>query len=128
MNNIAETILKNNIKDINTDDVEIIPCNMNVILSFYDENPYRELETTESGLILGLDGNKRYKSNETGEMEDSEEYMAVAKVIAVGPTCKYVNVGDDVIAVKLIAQPIPFRNKGYRAINETNIVCRIVKK
>ena len=87
MNNIAETILKNNIKDINTDDVEIIPCNMNVILSFYDENPYRELETTESGLILGLDGNKRYKSNETGEMEDSEEYMAVAKVIAVGPTC-----------------------------------------
>ena len=39
-----------------------------------------------------------------------------------------VNVGDDVMAVKLIAQPIPFRNTGYRAINETNIVCRIVKK
>lgn len=128
MNNIAKTILEKNIKDINTDDVEIVPCNMNVIVKFYDENPYRELETTESGLILGLDGNKRYKSNETGEMEDSEEYMSVAKVVAVGPACKYVQVGDDVIAVKLIAQPIPFRNKEYRAINETNIVCRIVKK
>lgn len=128
MNNVAETILNKNLKDINTEDVELIPCNTNVILKFYEENPYRALEKTSSGLILGVDGNKHYKSNETGEMEDSEEYIAVAKVIAVGPACRNVEVGDDVYAVKHIAQPIPFRNLRYRAINEQNIISRIVKK
>lgn len=128
MNDVAKTILNKNLKDIKTEDVELIPCNTNVILKFYEENPYRALEKTSSGLILGVDGNKHYKSNETGEMEDSEEYIAVAKVIAVGPACRNVEVGDDVYAVKHIAQPIPFRNLGYRAINEQNIISRIVNK
>lgn len=128
MNNIAENILKNSTKEINTDEVEIDPCNMNVVIKFYDENPYRAIDKLDNGLILGVDGNKRYKSNETGEMEDSEEYIAAAKVIAVGPACRYVKVGDDVMAVKYVSQKLPFRNMGYRVLNETNIICRIVKK
>ena len=126
MNAIAENILNKNTKNINTNNTKIIPCNTNVVLEFYEDNPYRTVETTENGLILGIESTKRYKSNETGEMEDSEEYIACAKVIAVGPGCRNVEVGDDVFAVKHIANPLPYRKRNYSIINEANIICRIV--
>ena len=83
--NVADNILKTNTKNIKDIKTKIVPCNTNVVLDFYEENPYRAIETTENGLIMGIESTKRYKSNETGEMEDSEEYIACAKVIAVGP-------------------------------------------
>lgn len=128
MNNVANEILKKNTTNINNSDVEIIPCNTGVVLLPYDDNPYRKVEKTESGLIIGIESTKKYKSNETGEMEQNEDFVACAKVIAVGPACKNVQVGDDVFYVKHIAQPLPFRKKGYWTISEQNITCRIVKK
>lgn len=125
VNEIVEKVLEKNTKCINTNKTVLIPCNTNVIVEFYEDNPYNSIEKTSAGLILGINGEKKYKSNETGEMEDAEEYIACAKVIAVGPSCKNVSVGDDVFAVKHIATPIPYRNKGYRAITEQNIICVI---
>lgn len=126
MENVAENILNRNLKDVNEDKVYLVPCNTSVILKFYEDNPYKQIERESNGLILGIESTKRYKSMETGEMEDTEEYIACAKVIAVGPGCKNVKVGEDVFCVKHLATPIPFRNKGYRALNEQNIICRIV--
>lgn len=126
MMNVADNILKTNTKNIKDIKTKIVPCNTNVVLDFYEENPYRAIETTENGLIMGIESTKRYKSNETGEMEDSEEYIACAKVIAVGPDCKNVQVGEDVYAVKHIATPLPYKKLGYRVINEQNIICRIL--
>lgn len=125
MNNVAENILKRSFENVKTNKTKIIPCNMNVVIEFYDDNPYRTIQTTENGLILGVESTHKYKSNETGEMEDSEEYIACAKVIAIGPDCKNVKVGDDVFAVKHIATPIPYRMLGYSVINEQNIICVI---
>ena len=99
MNNVVQTIINKNTKNINTKDVAIVPCNTTVVVDFYEENPYRAIETTDSGLILGIEGGKRHKSNETGEIEDSEEYIACAKVVATGPACRNVKVGEDVFAI-----------------------------
>lgn len=128
MENVANNILHNNMKGINMNDVEIKPCNQTVVVKFYDDNPYRCVETDKSGLILGIESTKRYKSNETGEMEDSEEYIACAKVIATGPKCQNVEPGDDVFCTKYIAHPLPFRQKGYEVLDENNIICKIVNK
>ena len=127
MNNVAETIINKNTKNINTKDVTLVPCNTTVVVDFYEENPYRALETSEAGLILGIEGGKRYKSADTGEMEDAEEYIACAKVIAVGPACRNVKVGEDIFAVKHISQPLPYRQKGYRVLSEENIICRVIE-
>ena len=126
MNNVAENILNKNKKDINTKDVYLVPCNTSVIVKFYEDNPYKQIDREANGLILGIESTKRYKSNETGEMEDAEEYIACAKVIAAGPGCKNVHPGEAIFCVKHLATPIPFRNKEYRAINEQNIICRII--
>ena len=124
--NISENILKSNLKDINNDNVEIVPCNTNVILKFYDENPYRYIETTENGLILGIES-KTHKSTDSGEIETNEPGVVCAKVIAVGPDCRNVKVGEDVYVSTFTSAPIPFRNKNYRAVTEQNIICRMVK-
>lgn len=125
---MKNVILDKNLKGINTNDVELIPCNRTVIVSFYEKNPYRHVEVVDNGLILGIESTKKYKSNETGEMEDTQEYISCAKVIAAGPDCKNVKVGDDVFCVRYIGNPVPFRNKGYCALDEANVICRIVNK
>lgn len=126
--NISDNIIKKNTNNINIEDVDIIPCNLSVLVKFYDENPYRKVETMSTGLIVGIESTKKYKSNETGEMENNEEVIACAKVIAVGPKCENVKVGEDVFVVKYICNPVPFRKMGYYMVSESNILCRIVKK
>ena len=69
---LADYILKNNTEGIKTDDVSIIPCNTGVLIKFYDDNPYRMLETTKSGIFVGMQSTQKYRSNETGEMEEND--------------------------------------------------------
>mgnify|MGYP002515573944 CR=1 FL=1 len=128
MNNVAANILKRSMENIKTEDVDIIPCNRNILVEFYPENPYRTIETTDTGLILGVESTKKYKSNETGEMEDSQEYIDIAKVIAVGPNCTNCVPGEDVCLIRHIAVPVPFRKKNWYMIDEANVLCRFVKK
>lgn len=128
MENVAKNIINKNTKDININDVEIVPVNFGVLIKPYDENPYRKIETTDSGLIIGIESTKRYKSNETGEYEDNERLICCGKVIATGPECRNVKVGDDVYFPKSIAMPIPFRKQGYYEISEQNIYCTIRPK
>lgn len=114
--------------DVKVEDVDIIPCNTGVLIKFYDRNPYRAIEKTKSGLIVGMESTKMYKSNETGEMEFNDEVVSCAEVLAVGPKCQNVEAGDDVYVIRHIANPIPFRKQSYYIINEQNILCRMVKK
>ena len=124
--NIGQNILENNLKNINNEEVEIVPCNTNVIVKFYEENPYRYIETSENGFIFGIES-KTHKSSDSGETEENEPGIVCAKVIAVGPGCKNVQVGEDIFISTFTSVPVPFRNKGYRAITEQNIICRMVK-
>ena len=106
---------------------DIIACGVTVIIKPYDKNPYRSVKTSASGIIYGLDGHAFQFSRDTGEMEESHPEIICAEVIAVGEDCKYVNVGEDVYLRNIIA-PVPFDNRGYYAISEQNIICRIVNK
>lgn len=126
MINLNEKLIRET--DIISEDVDIIPCNTGVLIKFYDKNPYRALEKTQSGLIVGMESTKMYKSNETGEMEFNDEVVSCAKVIAVGSKCQNVEVGDDVYVIRHIANPLPFRKMQYYVINEQNIMVRIVKR
>ena len=126
MKNLNEKLI--NDLDINTEDVDIIPCNTGVLIKFYDKNPYRAVEKTQSGLIVGMESTKMYKSNETGEMEFNDEVVSCAKVIAVGSKCQNVEVGDDVYVIRHIATPIPYKKMGLFVISEQNVICYIKKK
>lgn len=128
LNDTAKTIIENNMEDVCMDDVEIVPTNANVLVQPYIRNPYRYIETTASGLIVGVESSKTYKSNETGEIEQNNEVIKCGKVLAVGPACKNVNVGDDVYYTTYSEAKLPFRKKGYVIVGEGLLICRIVKK
>lgn len=125
---MSDTIIEKQLDGIKTGEFEIIPCNVGVVVQPYDENPYRKIERTESGLIIGVQSSQQYQSNESGEIEENDEYIACAKVIAVGPFCKNVKVGEDVFVVKHILKPVPFRKQNLWEVDEQNILCRIVPK
>lgn len=124
----TKNMLRKNTEGINENEVDLIPGLCGVLIKFYDDNPYRYVERTQSGLIIGIESDKKYKSNETGEMESNDEYVVCAQVLAVGEGCKAVQVGEDVYVPKHIAKPIPFRKMGYYIIDEHNIMCRIRNK
>ena len=126
MKNLNEKFI--NDLDINTEDVDIIPCNTGVLIKFYDKNPYRAVEKTQSGLIIGMESTKMHKSNETGEMELNDEVVSCAKVIAVGPKCQNLVGGEDVYVIRHIATPIPYKKMGLFVISEQNVICYIKKK
>ncbi len=104
---------------------ELVPVNTGVLLKFYDENPYKGVEKTNSGVIIGMDSTQRYRSNETGEMEENIQIVACAKVIAIGPKCENVKVGEDIYCARSLAIPVPYRKKGYYILSEQNITCRV---
>ena len=128
LNDTAKTIVDNNMDGVDMSEVDIIPVNNNVLIQPYIQNPYRYIETTASGLIVGVESSKTYKSNETGEIEQNNEVVKCGKVIAVGPACKNVNVGDDVYYTTYSEAKLPFRKKGYVIVGEGLLICRIVKK
>lgn len=128
LNDTARTIVENNMDGVDMSEVDIIPVNNNVLIQPYLQNPYRYIETTASGLIVGVESSKTYKSNETGEIEQNNEVVKCGKVLAVGPACKNVNVGDDVYYTTYSEAKLPFRKKGYVIVGEGLLICRIVKK
>lgn len=128
LNDTAKTIVENNMEDVCMDDVQIIPTNANVLIQPYVRNPYRYIETTASGLIVGVESSKTYKSNETGEIEQNQEVVKCGKVLAIGPSCKNVEVGDDVFYTTYSEAKIPFRKKGFVIVGEGLLICRMVKK
>ena len=66
-----------------------------------------------------------FRNPDSGEMEMSQLGIVCAKVIAVGPECKYVKVGEDIYLRDVGCAPVPFGGLGYWAISEQNIICRV---
>lgn len=128
LNDKAERVIENNLEDVYMGDAIIIPTNANILVQPYVRNPYRYIETTESGLIVGLESSKTYKSNDTGEVEQNNEVIKCGKVLQIGPDCKNVHIGDDVFFTAFDELKLPFRKKGWVMVSEMRIICRIVRK
>lgn len=126
---LVDSVVENALKSKDIYDKTLIPTGFTIIVKPYKSNPYvPKIEKLDSGLIyapsIGLDG--IYKSHETGEVEMSDQ-IPCGEIIAVGPECKYCEVGDD-IYYRPGAVPVPVYNLGYWAISEQNVICRITNK
>lgn len=108
------------------EDLEIKAIGNNMIVMPYTENPFQHIKRSESGLIIDLGGLKpEYKSNETGDIEEEEQFIHVGEVFDVGPDCKYIQEGDVVMWTKPSEMPIPFYAQNMVMINEGRVLCVI---
>lgn len=97
---------------------EIKPLYDNVLVLPYAENPYANLKT-ESGFML-VDG--EFESQDSGEKEKLDLFVGCGSVIEVGPTCKYLKVGDDIFFDTRSMRPVPFMRQGFLQGSERNVI------
>ena len=106
----------------NLNGVEAKPTYEGVLIKPFAENPFQRVQKSGS-LIIDTGGlAPEYKSNEDGEWHEEEQFIKTGVVIEVGPTCKYVNVGDIVMWRKPSETPVPFYKQGWVQVNEHSIM------
>lgn len=108
-------------EDLNN--LEIKAIKDGLLIKPFAENPFQTIKR-EGAIITDLGGMKpTYKSNETGEWEEEEQFIHVGTVLDAGPTCKWIEDGDIVMWRKVSETPVPFYKQGLVLVNENSIMC-----
>lgn len=109
--------------------VEIMPMFAYALIKPFEQNPFQQIKTTASGIITDLGGmNIGYKSNETGEWEENEQFIKVGTVIEVGHKCEFLKEGDVVFYTAASECIVPFYKMGFVVVNENRIIAVVNEK
>jgi hypothetical protein len=103
--------------------LEIKVIGIGLLIKPFEENPFQTIRRTSKGLITDVGGLKPiYKSRETGDWEEEEQFIHVGTVIDNGPACKWVREGDIVMWRKVSETPVPFYKQGLVLVAEQSIM------
>ena len=106
--------------------VEIMPMFNYALIKPFDQNPFQQIKVSKSGLITDLGGYApEYKSNETGEYEEEQQYIKVGTVIEVGHKCEFLKPGDVVMYTIASECMVPFYKMGFVVVAEQRILAVI---
>jgi co-chaperonin GroES (HSP10) len=112
-NKISETI----------NGLEIMPMTNHVLVKPFEKNPFQQIKVTESGIITDLGGmTPEVKSNETGQLEEEQQFIKVGTVIETGPKCEFLKEGDVVFFTVASEMMVPFFRQGFVVVNENRII------
>ena len=99
-----------------------VPEATQLLIKPFDTNPFQEVKI-EGGIITDLGGmTPEYKSNETGEIEQEQQFIKVGTVIETGYECKFVKPGDVVFYTIASENMIPFFRQGFVTVAENRIM------
>ena len=105
--------------------LEIKAIGAGLLIKPFDENPFQMIKR-EGLIITDLGGQKPvYKSHETGEFEEEEQFIHVGTVVDSGPACKWIEEGDIVMWRKVSETPVPFYKQGLVLVNEQSIMTAV---
>ena len=105
--------------------LEIKAIGAGLLIKPFEENPFQAIKR-EGAIITDLGGMKpTYKSRETGEWEEEEQFIHVGTVIDNGPACKWIREGDIVMWRKPSETPVPFYKQGLVLVNEQSIMITV---
>ena len=103
--------------------LEIMPMFGYVLIQPFEKNPFQQIKITESGIITDLGGmTPQYKSNETGEIEEEQQFIKVGSVVEVGHKCEFLKPGDVVFYTIASETMVPFFKQGFVVVNENRIM------
>ena len=105
--------------------LEIKAIGAGLLIKPFEENPFQMIKR-EGLIITDLGGQKPvYKSHETGDFEEEEQFIHVGTVIDSGPACKWIEEGDIVMWRKVSETPVPFYKQGLVLVNEQSIMTAV---
>lgn len=127
-NQALEDYAKNLSEDMHG--LEIMPMFGYALIKPFETNPFQRIKISKnSGIITDLGGlTPTYKSNETGEIEEEEQYIKVGTVIEVGHKCEFLKEGDIVFYTIASECMIPFFKQGFVVVNENRIMAVVNEK
>lgn len=126
-NKALEDFAKDLSEDING--LEIMPMFGYALIKPFDQNPFQKVKVTSSGIITDLGGyTPTYKSQETGEIEEEQQYIKVGTVIEVGHKCEFLKPGDVVFYTIASECMVPFYKLGFVVVNENRILAVVNEK
>ena len=110
--------------------LEIMPMFSYALIKPFETNPFQQIKISKnSGIITDLGGlTPTYKSNETGEIEEEEQYIKVGTVIEVGHKCEFLKEGDIVFYTIASECMVPFFKQGFVVVNENRIMAVVNEK
>ena len=102
--------------------LEIHPSNTLLLVKPYNKNPYEKMEIRESGIYTGASESNKYFNTDSGEEEELKAGIIVARVLEVGPECKYVEEGDDIFYTFASQTTVPFFGQGFYVVPEQRVL------
>lgn len=103
--------------------LEIMPLTSYVLIKPFESNPFQKINKSESGLIIDSGGiAPSFKSQETGDMIDANQYIKVGLVTEVGTECKFLKPGDVVFYNIASEVQVPFFKFGFVIVAEQRIL------
>lgn len=103
--------------------LEIKPLTDHVLFKPYKQNPFQKMEV-KNGIIIDTGGFQTNvaKNPITGKMEEQEQIICTGCIMEVGPTVKYLKVGDVIFYHRRDIVPIPFFKQGFYDIAEYRVL------
>ena len=106
--------------------LEIVPMFQYVLIEPFKHNPFQKIEVSKTGIITDLGGyTPQYKSQETGEIKEEEQFIKVGTVVEVGNECKFLQPGDVVFYTVASECMVPFYKLGFVVVHETRIIAAV---
>ena len=102
--------------------LEIAPSNSMLLVKPYNKNPYEKMEIRESGIYTGATESNKFFNTDSGEEEELQAGIIVARVLEVGPECKYAKEGDDIFYTFASQTTIPFFGQGFYVVPEQRVL------
>lgn len=127
-NQALEDYAKNLSEDING--LEIMPMGNYALIKPFENNPFQQIKVSKnSGIITDLGGlAPTYKSNETGEIEEEQQFIKVGTVIETGHKCEFLKSGDIVFYTIASECMVPFFKQGFVVVAEQRIMAVVNEK
>lgn len=127
-NQALEDYAKNLSEDING--LEIMPMGNHALIKPFENNPFQQIKISKnSGIITDLGGlAPTYKSNETGEIEEEQQFIKVGTVIETGHRCEFLKPGDIVFYTIASECMVPFFKQGFVVVAEQRIIAVVNEK
>ena len=117
----SQELVKNS--EVIKEDFEILPMFGYVLVKPFKNNPFQTVRVSKSGIITDLGGMApEYKSNETGEYEQEDQFIRTGVVYETGHKCEFVKKGDIVFYTKASEVPVPFFKQGLYAVAESRLM------
>lgn len=107
----------------NPEKLEIKPLTDHVLIKPYKQNPFQKMEI-QNGIIVDTGGFQMNvaKNPISGKMEEQEQIICTGVIVEVGPTVKYLQVGDVIFYHRRNIVPVPFFKQGFYDIAEYQVL------